>query len=177
MIRLFVTFMMLSLFMIGTEVYAESPGKRHGALKEAKKAYKAERKAKKADFRATLDEMSEEDRKAARKEFWKERKAEHQEFREGMYEQRVNAIQNNAHLSDEEKAERLEKIHEIRAEGKAHLDKQHAENKAFRETLSGMTRAEKRAAVQLHRSTQKKENKEFKQLRKAMRKDNRPNKK
>ena len=67
------------------------------------------------------------------------------------------------------------RIDKIKAESQAHLDKQHAENEAFRETLSGMTRAEKRAAVKLHRSTQKKENKEFRQLRKAMRKADRPN--
>ena len=107
MIRLLVAFMMMSLLMMTTDVYAQNPGMKRGAFKEAKQAFKAEQKAKKADFRATLDDMSEEERKAARKQFWQERQAEHQKFREGMYEQRVNAIKNNAHLSDEEKAERL----------------------------------------------------------------------
>lgn len=134
---------LVSVFLVTHNALAKKPVE----MKEERKAFKETQKMENKDFREKMKEMDPQDRKAAKKEHKEQQKLENKEFREELFQERIDKIKNNHKLTEEQKAERIKKIEEERAEVKAHVEAQHAENEAFRKSLSGDLTEEERKEI------------------------------
>ena len=159
------------VILVSSAAVAQEGKEKWAEHKAERKAFKETQKQENQAFRESVKDMSPEDRKAARKQHRESQKLENQDFRDKMHQEKIDHIQNNDQLTDEQKAERIKKVHENRAEAKAHHEAQKGENEAFRDGLSDdLSKKEKREAIKEHRETQKAENKALKKARRSERK-------
>jgi hypothetical protein len=133
-----------------------------GEFKAKREAFKEQQKSENKAFRETLKGKAPEEKKSAVLQHREEQFGDRTKFRDEMYQERMNKIDGNSKLSDEQKSKIKSFAAQQKEKAEAHRNQQHKENMDFINSLpADMPKEEKKAAVKAHREQQQAENKAF----------------
>jgi hypothetical protein len=164
--KTFIYLIMAAVLMTGSSWGAEgSRGQFNNEFKQRRIAHREQQKQENQAFRQSLRDLAPTARTAASKSHRTKQYQENQAFSEALHQERLNHIQQRleqaANLSEDQKAEilnRMEAKFQISVEFR---EQQHPENLAFLDRLQDMEPEARKQAMKDHREARQSERKAF----------------